>query len=100
MVFTTFSTETYYISDNIITNLPGVVGSAKIITSSNLINFWNILFDNEMIVKITDYTNLKVTELLLSYGDTSTNVGTQLLKLMHLSVYCIYLVYSNGAFKI
>lgn len=48
-------------SDNIISHLPGVVGSAKIITSSNPIEFWTILFDNTMIEKITDYTNVKIT---------------------------------------
>ncbi|KAF0695463.1 piggyBac transposable element-derived protein 4-like [Aphis craccivora] len=62
-------------SDNIISHLPGVVGSAKIINSSNPIDFWNILFYNTMIEKVTDYTNVKITELSISYGNTSTFTG-------------------------
>lgn len=82
-------------SDNIITNLPGVVGSAKIITSSNPIDFWNILFDNEMIEKITDYTHVKITELLISYGDTSTFTGHTVIAINAF----IGLLYLSGIFK-
>lgn len=51
-------------SDNIILHLPGVFGSAKVITSNNPIDFWTLLFENIMIEKITNYTNANITELL------------------------------------
>lgn len=83
-------------SDNIISHLPGAVGSAKLITSGNPINFWTILFDNTMIEKITDCTNVKITELSISYGNTSTFTGhTDIIEIKAF----ISLLYLCGVFK-